>query len=909
MRLSLLKDLLRTASWAEFKLHPARYGVAAVAIALGVALGLAVQLINTAALADMGRAVRSVNGEPDVSFKSSTGTGSAQAFQELQFAPGVDVASPVLELRSMAVLSADQANRNAPDVLTGMRTARMAVKVLGTDVLSAPRINPALVPKLATSADAGQLRFALFAADAVFINDSARAVLGTATTVNVQVGMKVHSLRIAGSVGIPGSPALLMDVAAAQALFEQADAISRVDVKLLAGTSAEAWLRTQAPRMQALGFVASTAEDSQARLGEFSRAYRVNLSVLALVALFVGGYLVFSVLALGVAQRSQQLALLATLGLTQAERERWVLAEAAVLGVLGSAVGVVLGIGLTQLALGFAGGDLGGGYFSGGKTGLALKGSAYLAVASYFGLGVVAALAGAWWPARTGARIAPAQGLKGMGLIQTGPQANKPQLLMLLGALLSAAALAFAPSVGGVALGAYVAVGLLLVAGIGLLPLALGTAAGALARWPWVQNQALGMLAISRAQRVQHAAAVATSGVVASLALSAALTIMVASFRDSVMRWLDVALPAPLYVRSAAASGSDGALLDAQALQTLANSPSVAEMRAQRIRSWTFDAAKPPITVIAFDLNASAPREQALSKALDWVGAPLVTQACAATDVQTQVPVYVSEAMLSLHGAKLGAVLPDVSMKNQGMPSKEWTFLAMNNEANVRPMPQAVVCGVWRDYARQHGTIAMARSDYVQITGDALASDASIWPKAGVTAPELQSELRAALESQRAGAGQLVEFASAQAIRSLSLKIFDRSFAVTVWLQAVAIGIGLFGVAASLSAQVVARRKEFGLLAHLGLTKSQILRLISLEALVWTAVAAVWGLVLGVLVALILVHVVNPQSFHWTMDLVLPTARLGALAAAVVLAGYATAWLAGRAAASAQAVQAVKEDW
>jgi putative ABC transport system permease protein len=233
----------------------------------------------------------------------------------------------------------------------------------------------------------------------------------------------------------------------------------------------------------------------------------------------------------------------------------------------------------------------------------------------------------------------------------------------------------------------------------------------------------------------------------------------------------------------------------------------------------------------------------------------------------------------------------------------------MNSEANGKAIPQAVVCGVWRDYARQHGTIALARSDYVQITGDALASDASIWPKASVDAQALQTELRAALNAQRSGAGQLVEFASAKAIRSLSLKIFDRSFAVTVWLQAVAIGIGLFGVAASLSAQVVARRKEFGLLAHLGLTRRQILRLLSLEALVWTSVGAVWGLLLGMLVAVILVHVVNPQSFHWTMDMVLPAGRLAALAAAVIAAGYATAWIAGRAAASAQAVQAVKEDW
>jgi putative ABC transport system permease protein len=151
--------------------------------------------------------------------------------------------------------------------------------------------------------------------------------------------------------------------------------------------------------------------------------------------------------------------------------------------------------------------------------------------------------------------------------------------------------------------------------------------------------------------------------------------------------------------------------------------------------------------------------------------------------------------------------------------------------------------------------------------------------------------------------------ASSTQIRALSMQVFDRSFAVTYWLQAVAIGIGLFGVAASFSAQVLARRKEFGLLAHLGLTRKQILSVVAGEGLAWTAAGAVAGLLLGLAVALVLVHVINPQSFRWTMDLHLPVLRLAGLGGAVMVAGTLTAWLAGRSAASRQAVMAVKEDW
>src|SRR4030095_6943096 len=151
----------------------------------------------------------------------------------------------------------------------------------------------------------------------------------------------------------------------------------------------------------------------------------------------------------------------------------------------------------------------------------------------------------------------------------------------------------------------------------------------------------------------------------------------------------------------------------------------------------------------------------------------------------------------------------------------------------------------------------------------------------GADAAQIQSSARL-LAEREAGSGGAIDFASAQQLRAVSLRIFERSFAVTYWLQAVAIGIGLFGVAASFSAQVLARRKEFGLLAHLGLTRGQVLRVVAGEGAAWTAIGALAGLVLGLGVAVVLVHVVNPQSFHWTMDLLLPWLRLLALCVALV---------------------------
>jgi putative ABC transport system permease protein len=201
----------------------------------------------------------------------------------------------------------------------------------------------------------------------------------------------------------------------------------------------------------------------------------------------------------------------------------------------------------------------------------------------------------------------------------------------------------------------------------------------------------------------------------------------------------------------------------------------------------------------------------------------------------------------------------------------------------------------------------MDASDFAKLSPDARVNDLALWLDPEVTSQMIENRIRS-LAAQD-GAADLLEFGSAQAIRSRTLEIFDRSFAVTYWLQAVAIGIGLFGVAASFSAQLLARRKELGLLLHLGLTRRQVLQVLALEGAAWTTLGAIAGTVLGLAVAAILVFVVNPQSFHWTMDLAIPTGRLLALAGAVIAAGTLTAWLSGRAAVGQDAGMAVKEDW
>ncbi len=828
-------DLLRHLTWPEWRAHPWRQAMAVLAVALGVALAWSVHLINGSALAEFAGAVRAVQGEPDASLVCASREGCDDAvIDTLAARADVVVAVPVVEIDSYALDSQGQ---------------RVPLRLLGVDALQVAAVAPALMPRPA----ADETRTALVDPDALFLNPAAMRRLGTSEgqRLRVQHGATTIALRVAGRVAADGTALAVLDIAGAQHHFGFGQRLSRIDLRLAAGADAAA-LPTPP------GWRIARADDAEQRVSNVSRAYRVNLTVLALVALFVGAFLVFAVMALSVAQRVPSLALLGVLGLSAAERARLVRAECVLLGVVGSALGIALGTLLAFFALRWLAGDLGGGYFPGIAPRLQFSWPGAIVFAL---LGVVATMLGGWLPARQAATLAPAQALKGLGgaSFARGPVWRGPLLLA------AGTALAFAPPIAGLPIAAYASVALLLLGGVACVPLLID----ALLKTAPPQNSALPLLAISRAHHEREAAAVAVAGVVASLALAVALTVMVASFRDGVARWLDQVLPADLYVRSATQSGAaDQAYLSPTFVTAAQRLPGVARVEAARTRPLNFVADQPAVILIARPLADPAASLPLLDPPLPPSSLP---------------GVFVSEAMQRLYDAQ---------------PGKELTL-------PLGPSPLRVqVRGVWRDYARQFGAIVIDSADYRRATGDERVNDLSLWLAPDARVDDVQQALR-----QLGGEAALFDLASATQLRALSLAIFDRSFAVTRWLQVVAIAIGLAGIAASFSAQALARRREFGLLAHLGFTRRQVVTLVAAEGLTWTAAGALMGLALGLAVAVVLVHVVNPQSFHWTMELLVPWARIGVLLLGVLIAGSVTAALAARAAAGRDVVAAVKEDW
>ena len=844
-------------AWGELRAHAGRVMVALAAIAIGVALGLAVRLINISAATEFSQAVRALSGEADFEIRGSREGFDERILERIAADPAVAIASPMLEVDARVL---DDAETPA----TGVRV----LKLIGIDAFLAARITPGLLGAAGEDQDAS----ALLADDALFLSAAAQSWLGVGpgATLRLQSGLDAVKLSVAG--GIPGTRAnqriATLDIATLQWRFSRLGKLTRIAVRLKPGSDVAAAKARLAAGLPAGVFVAMP-EDADRRADDLSRAYRVNLDVLALVALFTGAFLVFSTQTLAVTRRRGEFALLRTLGWPATRLTLYLVGEGALLGLAGSVVGAFAGIGVAHLALTLFGGDLGGGYFSGIIPELVIEAPTVLGLVL---LGVAAAAAGSFAPALEIARAEPAQALKSGA--ETGALHGAGHLwpgVLLLGA---GAVLTQLPPLDGLPLAGYLAIACWLIGGISLMPGLAGFVFAHAARWLecGAARRPFVFLASLRLAAAPRLAGIALAGVVASFALMAAMAIMVGSFRDAVDRWLGRVLAAPLYFR--AAPGSNSAFVPEDVLAALAAQPDVERFEWLRVQQIDLDPRRPPITLMARTLDKRAPERRI----------PLTSAALPVDDAPPgSVPVWVSEAMVDLYGWKWGS--------RQRLPLAGRAI-------------DVFVAGVWRDFARQHGTVTMALDDYQHLTADTAITDGGLWPKPGISPLALAEAIQRAVP----GAAYL-EFATAEEVRAASLRIFDRSFAVTYLLEGVAIVIGLAGIGASFSAQALARTREFGMLRHLGASRRELKRLIGSEASLLTLFGIAAGGILGLAIALVLIHVVNPQSFHWRMELAIPWRLLGAVTGLLITAGVGAALLATRQATGVGPVRAVREDW
>jgi putative ABC transport system permease protein len=434
-------------------------------------------------------------------------------------------------------------------------------------------------------------------------------------------------------------------------------------------------------------------------------------------------------------------------------------------------------------------------------------------------------------------------------------------------AAIAAGALAsFLPPVAGLPLFGYLAIALLLIGTLMLMP---RIAAAALAVIPSPRDAA-SRLALLQLRGAPGQAAVSLAAIVASMSLMISMAIMVTSFRDALDVWLERILPADVYVRAAAA-GDTSYMTPADQMR-IAALPGVRRAEFVREQQLLLDASRPRVVLLARNIDPADP-----GRRLALVGAP------STPPEEAPPPIWVNEAMVDLYDFTVDKI---VAIPIAGKPTA------------------FTVAGVWRDYARPQGAVVIERERYVALTGDRRATNGALWLAPGTDLDQVSRAI-----AREVPGGDKLDVAAPGEIRDFSLKIFDRTFAVTYALELAAVVIGLLGLSSSFGALVLARRREFGVLRHIGMTRRQVGAMLASEGLAVSGIGLVVGLGLGAAISLILIHVVNRQSFHWGMGVSVPWATLATAALVVLALSTLTAWASGRAAMSDDVVRAVKDDW
>jgi putative ABC transport system permease protein len=830
----------RALTRSQLRGHPMQLLATVLAIALGVALGSAVYLVNSAALEEFDQATRRLVGSADIVIRGPPEGFDEALFVTLARQAWVSAASPVLDLQL---------------TLPGQAPP---LQMLGLDTFRAAALQPTLIGQI--GADVTRL----FEPDTIMLSRAAAQALHLlpGDVLTVLVGGAPKRLRVIDILpdNIYREPLGIMDIATAQWSLQRTGRINRIDLRLQPGATAAA-VRTELARLLPPGVVAATPAMERGRALSATRAYRVNLNTLALVALLTGAFLVFSTQSLAVLRRRAALGLLRALGVTRLQLQCALLGEGAAIGAAGSLLGAVLGALVASLVLRHLGSDLGNRALSTTGPVFALR---PLAVIAFVVIGTAVACLGAWLPASEAARRAPALAMKAG---DAEPSLSRlPTTLPGLALIATGAALSWLPPIGGLPLAGYLAVAALLAGAVLLIPVLMRWATGSAAR----SGHATLDIAVAQLQGSASIATISLAAIIVSFSLMVAMAIMVHSFRDSFDLWLVKLLPADLQLRLSSASDTGAFSADQQA--RMATLPGVARAQFRRVREIWLSADRPPVTLIARDLDPA--------HAADTL--PLVRDAAQPAPIGT-LPAWISEALQDQYGYQPG----------------ERLLLPLDGQ-----MQPLFIAGVWRDYARGNGAIVIARAAYIALSADLSANEGSLWRRPATSAAALEQQVRAALQL-----GDALELVSSEQLRERSLMLFDRAFAITYALEGIAVAIGLVGVGVAASASALARRAQFGLLRHIGMLRRQVLAMLAIEGVIMSTLSAVYGLLLGFGLSLILVYVINRQSFSWSIDLTVPWRQLGSLSAALIAAAALTALWSGRAATGQDAIRAVREDW
>ena len=810
-------------------------------VALGVAVVLAIQLANHSALGGFRAAMDAVAGRTSLEIVGSgVGVSEAQLAALGWLREWGDV-SPVIEGDALALFGGDRGE---------------AVRVLGVDIL---QDQPFRDYRLLRSQGAGANAAArpsvrefldlLVDPSSIIVAEgfARRHAVSVGGRLDISMGDQLKTFTVRGVLGGEG-PArvldgnfVLMDIAAAQWAFDRLGRVDRVDVLLADPSRLDQAEEAIAARLP-VGLAVQRPARRGAQVEQMLAAFQFNLAALSWVAVIVGLFLVYNTLATAVIARRSEIGILRAVGATRQTVLALFLGEAALLGAVGCLAGIPLGRLLAWGAVHFTSATVTTLYVA---DAAAVPSLSTAQAVGAFVIGVPLAILSALGPAREASRVAPIAAIRSAARDVTTPRGYWKTLSGALGCFAAAVWASRQPPLGGLPVLGLIA-SVLVVFGVALLiPAVLGSLALAAGRGASVMGLATRLATANLAAAVRRLS-VSVAALTVSLAMLVAVAVMIGSFRETVIYWVGQTLQADLFVATGRRASLDAQpTISASLEQTIENDADVASV--ERFTALTVPYGGRLILLGAADFRRLESRTALVFAAPS--GRSVLSAAAGNGEV------IVSESFSRRFLAPVGATI------------------ALATPSGPQPFR---VAGVYYDYSTDRGVVLMDRATFTRWFGAQRPTSLSIYLRAGSHAEAVRARLL-----DRLGPSHHAFIHTNASLRAEVLRIFDATFAITYGLEAIAVLVALLGVVGTMLTLVIERREELTTLRFVGADRGQLRRMVMIESGLLGLVGEALGLATGLALSVILIYVINVQSFGWTIQFHVPAAFL--LQAGVVL--------------------------
>ncbi len=840
----------------HFQEEPVRFLLTILGIGLGMALVVAIRLANGAAIASFQDSIDLMAGKANLSLSSSSGSLSEDLLKELVHTRRYGTILPILQGK-IALKDSPQQYLTVLCVDLLKDTEARDYQMLGPE---GKRMNPpdflALLPQ----------------PDLIFLTQKYALEKGlrAGQKVSFLVNDKVQILKVGGLLADVGAgkaldgTLALMDIAAAQKTLGKIGQIDRLEW-VIPNTSDRDGLEEKLQKLYPTLKVERPARRGE-KVEKMLAAFQANLTALSLVSLLVGAFLIYNSMSIAVLRRVEEIGVLRTLGVTQKQIAGWILTESFLLALAGAVLGLVFGKILAYDVLRLIGQTIRNLYVP-IPLEQRLPSLSFTFYWILLGMGLI--LAATLPSVFSAAKIPPSLSVR-KGYPEVAFERNKSFLSIAgLAAWVLAAFFSTLPSWNGLPFFGYSAAFLLLMGAVLLTPFWMSAFYGTLEKnlIRFLPSEAF--LGFRNLLSGLSRSSVAVGALVMAVALMVSVAVMVGSFRQTVILWMGETLKADLYIRPAADRGGQiESKLDPETLKVLSAGPGIKAM--ERFRSVPVSWQGNDFFISALDMGVLSQNGNVVLKTGGDPKALLKS-------LVDQPAVFVSEPMALKRQLKVGDWIP--------LP-------APTGPVSVQ------IRAVFYDYSNDRGTLMMDRGTYARLFKDESVNGAALYLKPGVSEEAATQDIL-----KRLPADTQVFIRSTGQLRAEVLRIFDQTFAITYGMEAIALVVAVLGILATLTALILERRQEIVILRYVGAKRGQIWRIIFWEAGWIGLLGNLVGLGVGLVLALLLIQVINVQSFGWTIQWNVPWVFLGAALSLVFITTLAAGFYPARIASQLPAMK------